>query len=76
MKKYRIRQYSPLWWMRTITCAALAVTFMGVMNTWELGLLQIHQFNYLKTLTNPVERSIIDYKNFIQFKDCEGNEYF
>lgn len=39
MKKYRVRPYSILWWMRSASLAALMFVAIGVMNSWELGLL-------------------------------------
>lgn len=38
-KHYRIRQYSPLWWIRTIGIATAMILMIGIMNSWELGLL-------------------------------------
>lgn len=38
-KHYHIRQYSPLWWMRALLIAGALVTAVGLMNSWELGLL-------------------------------------
>lgn len=38
-KHYHIRQYSPLWWARAILIAGAFTMFIGLMNSWELGLL-------------------------------------
>ena len=38
-KHYRIRPYSPIWWLRAIVIAAAIIIPMGLMNSWELGLL-------------------------------------
>lgn len=39
MKRYHVRPYSILWWMRNASVAALMFVAIGVMNSWELGLL-------------------------------------
>ena len=39
MRRYHIRTYRPIWWLRTICMISVAVTFIGMMNSWELGLI-------------------------------------
>lgn len=38
-KHYHIRQYSPIWWARTIVIVGGTLFALGVINTWSLGLL-------------------------------------
>lgn len=39
MRRYHIREYSPIWWMKTIAMAGFVVAFVGLMNSWEIGIL-------------------------------------
>ena len=39
MKRYHIRQYSLVWWMMVSFPVFFTVAFVGLMNSWEMGLL-------------------------------------
>lgn len=38
-KHYKIRQYSPIWWIGVIAAFSAIMVFTGLLNSWELGLL-------------------------------------
>ena len=38
-KTYRIRKYSPIWWMRAVGIPVALIVAYGVMTSWDLGLL-------------------------------------
>ncbi len=39
MRRYHIRQYSPIWWARAAMMAGFVIAFVGLMNSWEMGLI-------------------------------------